>query len=471
MAIDIKTFKYPADSDAPPKYVYGLQPGHKMPFVEDLPDPISIDQFKDKRMFEKVKVVAEQIVRTDNILDARDLFRRLKNLREIKNEVWDFLDDYKQIRILMAYVSLHMRKEEEIIQLFKQNILLGLESGLDIKVKLETLFSVYDSLIDESTILPFKLTDALEKNLEVIGSEPILLAGATDPVRPFVKNWLRLYRQFSDTLTRPGKITRGSFERSSFAIKNEDVRKLKPEDRNILMRLFELYDWLRFGEKGEVVETKQLPKPVILTQQKGPPNTGLTIDKLKSELKQAPPVLSALEQKYIKPAPAVSVTSKPLLTPDEIKREVRTPELPAHDSRNAELVSASQKRDPEMNSGLRTTPAAVDDIKFVDDLKKIRVAHLRRGNLGLETEKIKAKIAYLAAVNRLFPHEVVAVFEQSPLFKLYLKIGGMLIADRNPDRRAAFEGVTAKLKLEKQETLTLPEFESVADLKKEIERM
>ena len=61
----------------------------------------------------------------------------------------------------------------------------------------------------------------------------------------------------------------------------------------------------------------------------------------------------------------------------------------------------------------------------------------------------------------------MAAFEQSPLFKAYIQVGSAMINDSTVDRAAAFKQAAAKT----GSTLTLQEFEGIADLKKEIEKL
>ena len=113
----------------------------------------------------------------------------------------------------------------------------------------------------------------------------------------------------------------------------------------------------------------------------------------------------------------------------------------------------------------------LEDIKFVSDLRKIEARHLRSANMQQQISKIKEKILFLAQANKLFAYQVMADFQQSPLFQSYLAIGQQLLADPNVDRKAAYDQVVANLKSQGKLTLSLPEFEAVADLKSELERM
>jgi hypothetical protein len=104
---------------------------------------------------------------------------------------------------------------------------------------------------------------------------------------------------------------------------------------------------------------------------------------------------------------------------------------------------------PVMSSSIHS----LADIKIVDDLKKIDVAHIRQGTLEAQILTIKSKIYSLAAANRLIPYYTVNAFEQSPLFKSYLKHGSAKVTGGG-----------------EAGDLTQEEFEALTDLRKELER-
>ncbi len=190
------------------------------------------------------------------------------------------------------------------------------------------------------------------------------------------------------------------------------------------------------------------------------------------------------------PAAAGAKSSGPAMTPTEIKREVATKELPepgveapvlpktyiAPQTPIKHIRSADQPPvAPTAGMKLNTSPSSglnsVKDISVVDDLKKIQAAHLRLGYLPEVVKQLRAKVAYLAGVNKMLPVQVVTVFEQSPLFKLYLQIGSAMISQSTHDKKADYRNVITELANKGQEILSFQEFEAIADLRKDLERM
>lgn len=209
---------------------------------------------------------------------------------------------------------------------------------------------------------------------------------------------------------------------------------------------------------------------------------------------------------------------KPNSFAKELDREVNTPELKNHESVSKEKSEISQK--PELNTGLNNierefVPVKPDNawmlnqnvvvpkskltvithhhmdpkpkshtaryglknleaIETIDDLAKIEPAHLRQGELPIQINLVKAKIAQLANANDTLPINIVPTFERSPLFQLYLQSGSMLIG-RNlgvaPEDRITLEDIMVELDAKGQDILTMDEFGAVADLKKNLETM
>jgi hypothetical protein len=115
--------------------------------------------------------------------------------------------------------------------------------------------------------------------------------------------------------------------------------------------------------------------------------------------------------------------------------------------------------------------AKLDHIKTVDDLAKVESAHLRQGPLAGQINILKRAIIKLAQETDQLPISLLPIFEQSPLSQTYLKVGMMLIEKNQGDERVVFDEVMAELESNGEDSLSQPEFEAVADLKKELESM
>ncbi len=208
--------------------------------------------------------------------------------------------------------------------------------------------------------------------------------------------------------------------------------------------------------------------------------------------------LGALKNRLVTPAvpqppkPAMPTAPKgPQMTPDEIKREMATKELSGPKLMAQPIVAPKpptpppvlrpQPQMPKPNPvplkpsslpKLKNNPElglnSLNDIQVIDDLKLIEPAHLRQGYIDDQVKMIRSKISYLASANRMLPVQVENVFEQSPLFRLYLQMGNELMAATTPDHKPDYEQLANGLLSRGQDVLSFAEFQAVADLRKNL---
>src|SRR3989338_395720 len=360
----------------------------------------------------------------------------------------------------------------------------------------------------------------LESNVQLLGKED--LAAGHERKHPTVGNWLSDYRAFVNLAA--AKTRRGALEELTYINQSPNVKKLGANERLVLQKLIKLYDWLsseRFqydfslpeqqpeeelmlpGDQHDLIP-KDLadfvntriaarprpaavklplvplplhPQPFPVAPQKladlikpappkpivpikpippvPPPPPGLSIDRLKQEIAQ---------QKQDHLARNTYHVTTPKLSPQEIRREVETKELPSHVEKPVlSVVQGKNSPQPPLyqrGGGTASGKAgelshsATGEIKYLDDLKKIDVKYLRQGQLAAQISNLKTQISHLALANHLYPHEVIAVFEQSPLFRAYLAHGSAKVTGSG-----------------NAGDLSQAEFEAVADLKRELEKM
>ncbi|MBX4187238.1 MAG: hypothetical protein KW802_03230 [Candidatus Doudnabacteria bacterium] len=243
-----------------------------------------------------------------------------------------------------------------------------------------------------------------------------------------------------------------------------------------------------------------------LTQISAPSGHGLDLEALKHRMEEA-------EVKPVTPLTEIKAVAVPKAATNsswskELKREVTTAELPEHHEEKSPSLSRQAVTSlPEGENNLKTTlpkpiipvapnptptiaaspvipktptpptpvvaprvvapakPAAprkpisnfeasFSDIKNIDDLKKLSLTHLRRGPADTVAEQLKNKMITLARSNHVMPYYVLSAFEESPLFHSYLSHGNAMVAGS-----------------QSPEDLSREEFEAIADLRKEIQRL
>ncbi len=399
----------------------------------------------------------------------------------------ELFDRYLKLLSALRLFSLRDVKDEEKERFFREQIIDVFKLDfVDIQFWMEYLLRPYWDSPEIISELRQSLTRGLESNLQKIGNEDLVVPGFESSLHPTILNWLKDYRAF--TPLGKNQAIRSSLDQLSYVNQSVNVRKIAKPDRDLLFRIIKLDDWLRYAEvkynfsfpgqakiPDQTVEGEQhklIPEELLhLVNQGGLQTSNSSSFKLNTKPRPStppavpknlptvprPPVphgqdLEVLRKQMEKGR--VDFTPVIKMTPQEIKREVDELELPAHQ----EVVHSSPRP---------VALASLNDIKAVDDLKKIELAHLRQAPLYNQAQLIKSKILFLAQVNNLIPYYTVNAFEKSPLFQLYLKVGAGMIADQNVDRGLALKDSVAKTHTD----LTLQEFEAIADLRKDIERL
>lgn len=518
----------------------------------------------DEDLVYELKLFVADVCESSDLADIGQVLTSLYNLlRQIPSfvdERPDLFREYLRMLTVLKGSMLSNMSDSDMAAFLKEDLLFALEvPDFELEDKLNDVFALARGFPVRIDVLRKLFFHALEENLEYLGTSGLQINNEDIERPPTIRNWILDYNQFAASLASPTvqQIKRGGVERAAYITQSENVRNLTDDERQILLRLLEIYDWLKFGftqttqVKSPSVRQLSPDKPTRVLVPPAPrlqiPKPPVFVETPKLPVIVAPPIITSV----VKPVPDFIKPKVQGITPEELKREVMTPELPSYiplepkviETIKPPVISAEVKPapvaqqqmsrqaippvprpvqpqtrtvvppverqvvpspkpaqpppaksvaplisspNPAIRQPIYNPPApksnfsssqtlaglrSLEDIKYVDDLKKIQIAHLRQGSLPPQVAKIKSKISYLAAVNHLFPQEVVSIFELSPLFRLYLTVGNAMISNTSADRRTAFEEAISKIKASGNEDMTLSEFETVADLKKDIERM
>ena len=151
-------------------------------------------------------------------------------------------------------------------------------------------------------------------------------------------------------------------------------------------------------------------------------------------------------------------------------------ELPAPPKPAAPPAAAGQmpliKRRFEAENLSQSTKARIEDVKFVpkvmgpiDEIKYLDLTAFRRlgGDPFKTAEKIKSKLALLEEESYGKRLEGIKAWRLSPIFKLYLALGGLSISANKP-----INVIIEERKLAGGEYLTADEFRAIMDLNKNL---
>ena len=441
----------------------------------------------DPTFFTKVEDFVYEIEAEGSPDMAREIFLSVSATLNKSDE--SAIKKYLPILCALRLISLISVSDNEKKIFLGDNIITLLNQNyVNVKFWLKFVFSAYAAEDETQQDLQKLFVSSLSESSALISEKNIQIT--TGQVRPLVKNWIYDYNAYV-----PLNKERSASDETAYINQSPNTKLLTPDQRNLLLKLLRIYDWLRFDvlvpkkiiedlqeaaserpiltarvNRVEKIETPIPPQPQSAFDQKisqaSASAHGLDLEALKHRVEETEIRNQRSEIKDQTTIPKNSIT----LTPDEIKREVSAPELAAPTgSFSKEIASSQAPRNDRVGvvppppavmkpvapinasaSGLRS----LNDIKTIEDLKKITVMFLRQGPLQNQISNIKNQILRLAAANNLLPYYAVVVFEQSPLFQAYLKKGSSKMIDQKSDI-----------------DLSQEEFEAIADLRKEIERL
>lgn len=140
----------------------------------------------------------------------------------------------------LKYLRLPTLLDEDIKEIFKTSILDAILSGVDILERLEMYFGIklYDAVEQKRQLAV--LAQAMRKNSEYVGRDKIVINNEDLPQT--VGNWLRDYDVFSSS-----KPDREAIDRISYFNSAPNLRKINAGEKEVVLKLTEIYDRLRSG--------------------------------------------------------------------------------------------------------------------------------------------------------------------------------------------------------------------------------
>ena len=375
-----------------------------------------------------------------------------------------------------ALPALDKKIKQEILN---DKLLLAIENKIDVLANLDAYLYIYEYGVGPDYEERHIFGHSLDQNQERLGSNNLKLKSGQE-ILPYLSNWVKDYSSYTNPKSPKGV----SYELTQYLYSSPNVKNLTTRQKEILAQVIRLYHHLAhpqyipeiIGGPGSPETKPTLPTVESALRPAAPVSSfdaklsvaatghGASLDLLKSRLEKKTP------GSEIQPSPVRSSDRTPSprggggigrgpLTPEEIEREVGTPELPASPAvLKPPLVRKEEVLPKPLVAKVQTinfAPKLVgSSIKVIDDLKKLDIAYLRAGTLEYQIPHLKSLISNLARSNNVLPYHVVLAYEQSPLFAAYLKAG------------------TAKItNVPGSGDLTQVEFEALADLRKEIEHI
>ncbi len=215
-------------------------------------DSLSIAQLKDKKTLQEISDLVIEYREANNVGDAKDLLGTLRELlkdRGFENSDPELFSAYADQAISLELVAMTSLPEQEVASLLEKYCLRGFREGVDLFSNLEVFFVLFrDPLTGDLSRSTF--TRALSSNIEKIGSKHLQAGNLQVP--PTIGNWIRDYSR-----GYPSDKVLTHLEELEYVNTNPNTRLLTHGERDLLLKVIRLYDYLRFpgSQSGQIIET------------------------------------------------------------------------------------------------------------------------------------------------------------------------------------------------------------------------
>ncbi len=215
---------------------------------------------KSEEFLLKLKVFIFDIANDGSLSEAMECFDLLsKTLKQASRLVFDRPDIFREYLRLLAILKatfLPDLPEPDIETFFRESLIYCFEVvDFDLAEKIFRLIDLHRRFPKEFEEQKRQIQTAIEANKEFLGMDGIFLEDKTGEQYPIIANWLSDYNQFcisyippagsSSVIRRTSGGFGGSLQRVAYMQKNANARKLSRDEKIILFKLLELYDWLR----------------------------------------------------------------------------------------------------------------------------------------------------------------------------------------------------------------------------------
>lgn len=165
--------------------------------------------------------------------------RQFANLRNLNGELYKH---YEQIIAILELAALPAGTDEDVAFFFAHNLIPVLVLGYAVDEQVARFLAV-NAYGDPRMEVEKRsvIIQGLARNVELLGEQQLKLRSGGLPVDQTLANWLRDYNSYFDTSRE-----RGSTEEVSYLDRSENVRIVSPVERNILLKVIQLYDFVRF---------------------------------------------------------------------------------------------------------------------------------------------------------------------------------------------------------------------------------
>ncbi len=228
---------------------------------------IDIEDLANKETFIKVKDFVSYIIEDSDKGSAwklRDRLNSLLKVDKVNKQINPLLiKEYEDQITLLNFIDLADLSDQEIERLFRSKVVFAIKNSVDILREAKNYILNYNNKEIGINFVNLVMK-AMGYNQEKIGNLDLNIKEEKKSVEPTVTNWLRSYNKFFSSGQK-----RSPLEEGEYLLKDRNVNLLSREDRKILIKLIQLYDFLRFpdqfaegpiGSKKLKIKTLKLPR-------------------------------------------------------------------------------------------------------------------------------------------------------------------------------------------------------------------
>ena len=233
----------------------------KLDMSRPVPQINDASQLADIKILHEFERIVKEIIRSDDgevaLLGRRVLEDIvLPQYPKIRNANPQAYDRYQKLISILKFLNLVIYGLKDIDKIVKETLVSALLVGIPVKQKFQRVLDDFDDLLMEGEIAE-SLANAMMICEEKLGHEVLFLKDEKKSVSQTAGNWLKDYIQFS--LVGAERAT-GSLERTEYFRNNLNVKNLSEAEKNVLLQILRLYDWLRYGT--EIEEEAKVQKDV-----------------------------------------------------------------------------------------------------------------------------------------------------------------------------------------------------------------
>ncbi|MCW1948881.1 MAG: hypothetical protein KIH89_000310 [Candidatus Shapirobacteria bacterium] len=216
---------------------------------------------------------------------------------------------------------------------------------------------------------------SVEANNELIGDSDLLVGGGDSKnLSPTIHNWLADYS--SSVHTALGLKKRGGYDQINYITNSSNTRKLSKENKEILLKIIQFYDWLKSVESESQLNASfdYISQAQDSVENSEINNKSVPVTPVSPNFKPRAPI-----QEIVKVAAQPAKIDKPAVKPvniDEVLKnkpveaELVSPGLKMWDSSAPEMAQGIKKQESIIKAENTNKDKAADIDKKLEDLEK-----------------------------------------------------------------------------------------------------